>query len=121
MNIVEKLIKLAEDLEKEGFVEEADQLTDALEKSLPQETPKSNDTPEVVVDNPKSESYAIPKAQDNMVQPDQEVTPENEALEDTFALAIMAEMARRGLNLEEISKNDGLFVDLAESIFSNPS
>ena len=29
MNIVEKLIKLAEDLEKEGFVEEADQLTDA--------------------------------------------------------------------------------------------
>ena len=38
-----------------------------------------------------------------------------------MALAIMAEMARRGLNLEEISKNDGLFVDLAESIFSNPT
>jgi hypothetical protein len=121
MNIVEKLIKLAEDLEKEGFVEEADQLTDALEKSLPEQTPKSNDTPEVIIDNPKSESYAIPKAQDNMIQPDSEVTTENEALEDTVALAIMAEMARRGLSLEEIANNDGLFVDLAERIFSNPT
>lgn len=117
MNIVEKLIKLAEDLEKEGFVEEADQLTDAVEQSLPQETPKSNDTPEVIVDNPKSESYAIPKTQDNIVKPDNEITPGNEALEDTLALAIMAEMARRGLNLDEISKNDSLFVDLAQSIF----
>lgn len=121
MNIIEKLIKLAEDLEKEGLIEEADQLTDALEQSLPQETPKSNDSPEVVIDNPKSESYAIPKMQDNMVSPDNESTPENEALEDTLALAIMAEMARRGLNLEEISKNDGMFVDLAEKVFSNPT
>ena len=118
MNIVEKLIKLAEDLEKEGFVNEADQLTDALESSLPQKTPESNDTPEVIIDNPKSESFAVPKVQDNMVQPDIELTPENEALEDTVALAIMAEMARRGLNLEEIAKNDAMFVDLAEKILS---
>ena len=67
MNIVEKLIKLAEDLEKEGFIEEADELTDAVEKSLPQQAPQSNDVPEVVVDNPQSQSIAIPKAQDNMV------------------------------------------------------
>ena len=118
MNIVEKLIKLAEDLEKEGFVEEADQLTDALDQSLPQETPKSNDTPEVIIDNPKSESYAIPKAQDNMINPDNEITPENEAIEDSVALAIMAEMARRGLNLDEIAENDAMFVDLAEKILS---
>lgn len=121
MNIVEKLIKLAEDLEKEGFVEEADQLTDAVEKSLPQPVPNSNDTPEVIIDNPTSESFAIPKVQDNMIKPDNQMTPENEALEDTVALAIMAEMARRGLDLEEIAKNDGLFVDLAERILSNPT
>ena len=121
MNLIEKLIKLAEDLEKEGFVDEADQLTDAVENSLPQETPKSNDTPEVIIDNPKSQSYVIPKVQDNMIKPDNEITPENEALEDTLALAIMAEMARRGLSLEEIAKNDGLFVDLAEKVFNNPT
>jgi len=119
MNLVEKLIKLAEDLEKEGFVEEADQLTDAVEKSLPEETPKSNDTPDVIVDSPKSESFAIPKDQDNLVKPDIEETPENEALEDTVALAIMAEMSKRGLSLEEIAEDDALFVDLAQSIFPN--
>jgi hypothetical protein len=119
MNLVEKLIKLAEDLEKEGFVEEADQLTDAVEESLPQETPKSNDAPVVVIDNPESQSYAIPKAQDNIVKPDIEQTPENEALEDTVALAIMAEMSKRGLSLEEIAQDDALFVDLAQSIFPN--
>ena len=117
MNLVEKLIKLAEDLEKEGFVDEADQLTDTLEQSLPEQTPKSNDTPEVVVNNPESQSVAIPKAQDNMVKPDIETTPENEAVEDTIALAIMAEMSKRGLSLEEIAKDDSLFVDLAQSIF----
>lgn len=117
MNLIEKLIKLAEDLEKEGFVEEADELTDAIENNLPQETPKSNDTPEVVVDNKESQSYAIPKAQDNLVKPDIEQTPENEAIEDTVALAIMAEMSRRGLSLEEIAEDDRLFVELAQSIF----
>ncbi len=117
MNLVEKLIKLAEDLEKEGFVEEADELTNAVEKSLPQETPKSNDAPVVVIDNPESQSYAIPKAQDNLVKPDIEQTPENEALEDTVALAIMAEMSKRGLSLEEIAEDDALFVDLAQSLF----
>jgi hypothetical protein len=119
MNLVEKLIKLAEDLEKEGFVDEADELTDAIESSIPQQTPKSNDAPEVVVDNPKSQSIAIPKAQDNMVKPDNEITPENEAIEDTIALAIMAEMSKRGLTLEEIAEDDRLFVDLAASIFPN--
>jgi len=117
MNLVEKLIKLAEDLEKEGFVNEADELTDAIEKSIPQQTPQSSDTPEVVVDNPQSQSVAIPKSQDNMVKPDNETTPENEALEDTIALAIMAEMSKRGLTLEEIAEDDKLFVDLAASIF----
>ena len=117
MNLVEKLIKLAEDLEKEGFVEEADELTNAVEESLPQETPKSNDAPVVVIDNPESQSYAIPKAQDNLVKPDIEQTPENEAMEDSIALAIMAEMAKQGLSLEEIAENDALFVDLAQSIF----
>ena len=117
MNLVEKLIKLAEDLEKEGFVDEADELTDAIEKSIPQQTPQSNDAPEVIVDNPQSQSVAIPKSQDNMVKPDNETTPENEALEDTIALAIMAEMSKRGLTLEEIAENDRLFVDLAASIF----
>ncbi len=119
MNLVEKLIKLAEDLEKEGFVEEADELTNAVEESLPQEAPKSNDTPDMVIDNPESQSYAIPKVQDNLVKPDIQQTPENEALEDTVALAIMAEMAKRGLSLEEIAEDDALFVDLAQSIFPN--
>lgn len=119
MNLVEKLIKLAEDLEKEGFVEEADELTDAIENTLPEETPKSNDTPEVIINNTESQSYAIPKAQDNLVQPDKVYTPENEALEDTVALAIMAEMSKRGLSLEEIAKDDALFVDLAQTIFPN--
>jgi hypothetical protein len=119
MNLVEKLIKLAEDLEKEGFVEEADELTDAIESSLPEQTPKSNDTPDVIIDNPKSQSYAIPKTQDNLVLPDNEQTPENEALEDTVALAIMAEMSKRGLSLEEIAKDDALFVDLAQTLFPN--
>jgi hypothetical protein len=119
MNLVEKLIKLAEDLEKEGLIEEAETLTDAVEKSLPQEAPKSNDTPEVVIDNPQSQSYAIPKAQDSLVKPDIAQTPDNEALEDTLALAIMAEMAKRGLSLEEIAEDDSLFVDLAQSIFPN--
>lgn len=118
MSLVHSLIKLAEDLEKAGYVDEADQLTDAIEESLPQEVPSSNDEPEVVIDHPESPSVAIPKAQDNFVQPDDENTSENEALEDTLALAIMAEMSRRGLDLDEISKNDNLFVDLAESIFS---
>ena len=119
MNLVEKLIKLAEDLEKEGFIEEADDLTNALEQSLPEPAPKSNDAPEVLVDNPDSQSVAIPKTQDNMIKPDNEKTPENEALEDTIALAIMAEMAKRGLSLEEIAEDNGLFVDLAESLFPN--
>jgi hypothetical protein len=119
MNLVEKLIKLAEDLEKEGFLEEADELTDAIESSIPEETPKSNDAPEVIIDNPQSQSIAIPKAQDNMVKPDNVTTPENEAVEDTIALAIMAEMSKRGLTLEEIAADDRLFVDLAQSIFPN--
>ena len=117
MNLVEKLIKLAEELEKEGFVDEADELTDAIESSIPQQTPLSNDAPEVVVDNPQSQSIAIPKMQDNMVKPDNVTTPENEAVEDTIALAIMAEMSKRGLTLEEIAKDDRLFVDLAAVIF----
>ena len=117
MNIVEKLIKLAEDLEKEGFVEEADQLTEAVEQSIPEPAPKSNDIPEVLVDNPESESMAIPKVQDNMVNPDNKTTTDNEAVEDTIALAIMAEMSKRGLSLDEIAKDDRLFVDLAQSIF----
>ena len=119
MNLIEKLIKLAEDLEKEGFVEEADELTDAIENSLPQQAPESNDAPEVIIDNPQSTSIAVPKAQDNMVKPDNITTPENEAMEDTIALAIMAEMSKRGLSLEEIAKDDRLFVDLAQSIFPN--
>lgn len=119
MNIIEKLIKLAEDLEKEGFVDEADELTSAIEQTLPEQAPKSNDTPEVVIDNPNSESVAIPKAQENMVSPDKEETPDNEAVEDTIALAIMAEMSKRGLSLEEIAEDDRLFVDLAQSIFPN--
>jgi hypothetical protein len=109
MNLVKKLIKLAEDLEKEGFIEEADELTDAIEQSIPQQVPQSNDPPEVVVDNPESQSLAIPKSQDNMIKPDIEKTPENEAVEDTIALAIMAEMSKRGLSLEEIAKDDRLF------------
>ncbi len=92
-------------------------MTNAVEESLPQETPKSNDAPVVVIDNPESQSYAIPKAQDNLVKPDIEQTPENEALEDTVALAIMAEMSKRGLSLEEIAEDDALFVDLAQSLF----
>ena len=118
MNLVEKLIKLAEDLEKEGFIEEADELTDAIDQSIPQQVPQSNDAPEVVVDNPESQSIAIPKAQDNMIKPDKETTPENEAIEDSVTLALMAEMARRGLNLDEIAENDAMFVDLAEKILS---
>ena len=117
MNLVEKLIKLAEDLEKEGFVDEADELTDAIESSMPIKTPQSNDAPELIVDNPESQSVAVPKSQDNMVKPDNEATPENEALEDTITLAIMAEMSKRGLTLEEIAEYDKLFVDLAASIF----
>jgi hypothetical protein len=119
MNLIEKLIKLAEDLEKEGFVDESDELTEAIEDSIPQKTPQPNNTPEVVVDNPQSQSIAIPKAQDNMVKPDNETTPENEAVEDTIALAIMAEMSKRGLTLEEIAEDDKLFVDLAAVIFPN--
>ena len=119
MKIIEKLIKLAEDLEKEGLIEEADQLTEAVEQSIPQSAPKSDDVPAIIIDNPESNSIAIPKAQDNMINPDNVMTPSNEAIEDTIALAIMAEMSKRGLSLEEIAENDGLFVDLAESIFPN--
>jgi hypothetical protein len=36
MTLVEKLIKLAEDLENEGFIEESDQLTNAVEKDIQQ-------------------------------------------------------------------------------------
>ena len=32
MTLVQKLIKLAEDLEQEGFIEESDQLTNALRR-----------------------------------------------------------------------------------------
>ena len=38
MNIVQKLIKLAEDLENEGMVEEADNITDVLDKTVPEHT-----------------------------------------------------------------------------------
>ena len=117
MNLIKKLIKLAEDLEKEGFVDEADELTDAIEKSIPQQTPQSNDAPEVFFDNPQSQSAAILKDQDNMIKPDNANTSENEAVEDTITLAIMAEMSKRGLTLEEIAEDDRLFVDLAAAIF----
>ena len=36
MNFVQKLIKLAEDLENAGMVEEADNITDALDKTIPE-------------------------------------------------------------------------------------
>lgn len=36
MDIMHKLIKLAEDLENAGLVDEADEITDAVEKGLPE-------------------------------------------------------------------------------------
>lgn len=115
MTLVEKLIKLAEDLENEGFIEESDQLTNAVEKDIQQ-----NSTP-LLIDKDDEEIHETEKpnpSMPSMPTPQQsmpELTENVSQIEDELTTGILALLAKNNdfvLGEQgEIGNSDNEFVD----------
>ena len=115
MTLVEKLIKLAEDLENEGFIEESDQLTNAVEKDIQQ-----NPTPLLIdkddeeiheMKKPNPSMPSMPTPQQSMPEPTENVSQ----IEDELTTGILALLAKNNdfvLGEQgEIGNSDNEFVD----------
>ncbi len=114
MTLVEKLIKLAEDLENEGFIEESDQLTNAVEKDIQQDpTPLLIDKDDEEIHPMGTQEPSIP----SMQAPKQSIEPtENVSqIEDELTTGILALLAKNNdfvLGEQgEIGNSDDEFVD----------
>lgn len=115
MTLVEKLIKLAEDLENEGFIEESDQLTNAVEKDIQQ-----NPT-QLLIDKGDKEIHETEKpnpSMPSMPNPQQsmpELTENVSQIEDELTTGILALLAKNNdfvLGEQgEIGNSDDEFVD----------
>lgn len=126
MTFIERLVKLAEDLEKEGFVEESDDLTNAIEKDMEQVSEP------ILIDKDDSEMHTMiepeqPQTQPSTVQmPEKEIAPEpqinTEQLEEELTEGVLALLAKNndfilGEN-GEIGNSDEEFVDALMNLAS---
>ena len=115
MTLVEKLIKLAEDLENEGFIEESDQLTNAVEKDIQQNlTPLLIDKDDEEIHQMETPSPSMPSMstpQQSMPEPTENVSQ----IEDELTTGILALLAKNNdfvLGEQgEIGNSDNEFVD----------
>ena len=126
MTLIERLIKLAEDLEKEGFVEESDELTNAIEKDMEQASEP------ILIDKDDSEMHTMIEPEQPQVQPspmqmpEKEIAPKpqsnTEQLEEELTEGVLALLAKNndfilGEN-GEIGNSDEEFVDALMSLVS---
>jgi hypothetical protein len=119
MTLVEKLIKLAEDLEKEGFIEESDQLTNALETDV-----QENPTP-LLIDKDDEEVHQMESPEPSMTSqpsvpvpqptPTQAPTENISQLEEDLTTGVLALLAKNNdfvlSENGEIGNSDEEFVD----------
>lgn len=126
MTLIERLIKLAEDLEKEGFVEESDELTSAIENDMEQASGP------ILIDKDDSEMHTMIEPEQPQVQPSpmqmpkKEIAPQpqsnTEQLEEELTEGVLALLAKNndfilGEN-GEIGNSDEEFVDALMSLVS---
>ncbi len=126
MTLVQKLIKLAEDLEQEGFIEESDQLTNALETDI-----EKNPAP-LLIDKDDEEMHAMDAPEPSMPSqpsipvsqpaPTQEPTNNISVIEEELTTGILALLAKNNdfvLGEEgEIGNSDEEFVDVLLNLAS---
>jgi hypothetical protein len=118
MTLVERLIKLAEDLENEGFIEESDQLTNAVEKDIQQ-----NPTP-LLIDKDDEAIHPMGTQEPSMSseppmpmqqQPQQAPSVNISKIEEDLTTGILALLAKNNdfvLGEEgEIGNSDNEFID----------
>ncbi len=126
MTLVEKLIKLAEDLEQEGFIEESDQLTNALETDI-QENPApllidKDDEEMHAMDAPEPSMPSQPSMPVSQPAPTQEPTNNISVIEEELTTGILALLAKNNdfvLGEEgEIGNSDEEFVDVLLNLAS---
>lgn len=126
MTFIERLVKLAEDLEKEGFVEESDELTNAIENDMDQASEP------ILIDKDDSEMHTMIEPEQPQVQPspmqmpEKEIAPQpqsnTEQLEEELTEGVLALLAKNndfilGEN-GEIGNSDEEFVDALMSLVS---
>ena len=126
MTLVEKLIKLAEDLEQEGFIEESDQLTNALETDI-QENPApllidKDDEEMHTMDAPEPSMPSQPSMPVSQPAPTQEPTNNISVIEEELTTGILALLAKNNdfvLGEQgEIGNSDEEFVDVLLNLAS---
>jgi hypothetical protein len=126
MTLVQKLIKLAEDLEQEGFIEESDQLTNALETDI-QENPApllidKDDEEMHTMDTPEPSMPSQPSMPVSQPSPTQEPTNNISVIEEELTTGILALLAKNNdfvLGEEgEIGNSDEEFVDVLLNLAS---
>jgi len=126
MTLVQKLIKLAEDLEQEGFIEESDQLTNALETDI-QENPApllidKDDEEMHAMDAPEPSMPSQPSMPVSQPAPTQEPTNNISVIEEELTTGILALLAKNNdfvLGEEgEIGNSDEEFVDVLLNLAS---
>jgi hypothetical protein len=118
MTLVEKLIKLAEDLENEGFIEESDQLTNAVEKDIQQDpTPLliDKDDEEIHQMGTQEPSMSSEPPMPMQQQPQQAPSENISKIEEDLTTGILALLAKNNdfvLSEEgEIGNSDNEFID----------
>ena len=128
MTLIEKLVKLAEDLEKEGFIEESDELTNAIENDM---NPSSQP---ILIDKDDSEMHTLVEPQTSTIPApiQQETQPEPkpgpkpsvnvDKLEEDLTEGVLALLAKNnefilGEN-GEIGNSDSEFVDALMNLVS---
>jgi len=119
MTFIERLVKLAEDLEKEGFVEESDELTNAIENDMAQVSEP------ILIDKDDSEMHTMIEPEQPQVQPtpmqmpEKQIAPETqsntEQLEEELTEGVLALLAKNNDFIlsenGEIGNSDEEFVD----------
>jgi hypothetical protein len=126
MTLVQKLIKLAEELEQEGFIDESDQLTNALETDI-QENPApllidKDDEEMHTMDTPEPSMPSQPSVPVSQPAPTQEPTNNISVIEEELTTGILALLAKNNdfvLGEEgEIGNSDEEFVDVLLNLAS---
>ena len=126
MTFIERLVKLAEDLEKEGFVEESDELTNAIENDMAQVSEP------ILIDKDDSEMHTMIEPEQPQVQPspmqmpEKEIAPEpqsnTEQLEEELTEGVLALLAKNNDFIlsenGEIGNSDEEFVDALMNLAS---
>ena len=128
MTLIEKLVKLAEDLEKEGFIEESDELTNAIENDMnPSSQPiliDKDDSEMHTLVEPQTSTIPAPIQQETQPEPKPEPKPSVnvDKLEEDLTEGVLALLAKNnefilGEN-GEIGNSDSEFVDALMNLVS---